>query len=50
MDYYKILEVPENADVSEIKKKYRKMAMKYHPDRNTGDDTDVKYFREITEA
>ena len=27
MDYYKILEVPENADISEIKKKYRKMAL-----------------------
>ena len=50
MDYYKILEVPENADISEIKKKYRKMAMKYHPDRNTGDEKAVKKFREITEA
>ena len=50
MDYYKILEVPENADISEIKKKYRKMAMKYHPDRNAGDKKAVKKFREITEA
>ena len=50
MDYYKILEVPENADISEIKKKYRKMSMKYHPDRNTGDEKAVKKFREITEA
>ena len=50
MDYYKILEVPENADISEIKKKYRKMAMKYHPDRNAGDEKAVKKFREITEA
>ena len=47
MDYYKILEIPENA---EIKRKYRKMAMKYHPDRNTGDEKAVKKFREITEA
>ena len=50
MDYYKILEVPENADISEIKKKYRKMVMKYHPDRNAGDEKTVKKFREITEA
>ena len=50
MDYYKILEVPENADISEIKKKYRKMVMKYHPDRNAGDERAVKKFREITEA
>ena len=42
MDYYKILEVPENADISEIKKKYRKMVMKYHPDRNAGDEKTVK--------
>ena len=50
MDYYKILEVSENEDISEIKKKYRKMAMKYHPDRNAGDKKAVKKFREITEA
>lgn len=50
MDYYKILEVPENADISEIKKKYRKMVMKCHPDRNAGDEKAVKKFREITEA
>ena len=50
MDYYKILEVPENADISEIKKKYRKMVMKCHPDRNAGDERAAKHFREITEA
>ena len=50
MDYYKILEVPENADVFEIKKQYRKLAMKYHPDRNAGDEKAAKKFREITEA
>ena len=50
MDYYKILEVSENVEISEIKKKYRKMSMKYHPDRNTGDEKAVKKFREITEA
>ena len=50
MNYYKILEVPENADISEIKKKYRKLAMKYHPDRNAGNEEAAKKFREITEA
>ncbi len=33
-DYYKLLEVDRNASEAEIKKSYRKMAMKYHPDRN----------------
>ena len=50
MDYYKILEVSENADILKIKKKYRKLAMKYHPDRNAGDERAAKKFREITEA
>ena len=50
MDYYKILEVSGNADILKIKKQYRKLAMKYHPDRNAGDKRAVKKFREITEA
>ena len=50
MDYYKMLEVSENADILKIKKKYRKLAMKYHPDRNAGDEKAAKKFREITEA
>ena len=50
MDYYKILEVSENADILKIKKQYRKLAMKYHPDRNAGDEKATKKFREITEA
>ena len=47
MDYYKILEVSENVEISEIKKKYRKLAMKYHPDRNTGDEKAVKKYGEL---
>ena len=36
-DYYKILGVSEDADAKEIKSKYRKLAMKYHSDRNSDD-------------
>ena len=50
MNYYEVLGVSENADVSEIKKKYRKLAIKYHPDRNSGDENATKKFREVTEA
>ena len=50
MNYYEILEITENADVSQIKKKYRKLAMKYHPDKNSGNEEAVKKFREITQA
>ena len=50
MDYYRILEIKEDTDFLEIKKKYRKLAIKYHPDKNPGDNEAVKKFREITEA
>ena len=50
MDYYRILEIKEDADFSDIKKKYRKLSIKKHPDKNPGDDEAVKKFREITQA
>jgi molecular chaperone DnaJ len=49
-DFYKILGVSRKATLSEIKKSYRKLARKYHPDLNPGDKTAEKKFKEISEA
>ncbi len=49
-DYYKILGVSEDADAKEIKAKYRKLAMKYHPDRNPDDKKAEEMFKAISEA
>jgi len=48
--YYEVLEVSRDADDETIKKSYRRLAMKFHPDRNPGDqEADVK-FKEVSEA
>lgn len=50
MDYYKILGVDKTADNAAIKKAYRKLAMKYHPDQNAGDKAAEEKFKEANEA
>lgn len=49
-DYYKVLDVPKNATEAEIKKAYRRLAMKYHPDRNPNDKEAEEHFKEAKEA
>lgn len=48
-DYYKILGVPRDANERQIKKAFRKLAVKYHPDKNKAKDAEAK-FREIAEG
>lgn len=50
IDYYKILQVDKKASADQIKKAYRKLARKYHPDVNPGDKEAEKKFKEINEA
>jgi molecular chaperone DnaJ len=49
-DYYKVLGVPKTSTQDEIKKSYRKLARKYHPDANKGDADSEERFKEISEA
>src|SRR5258706_14953165 len=49
-DYYEILSVERTADGEEIKRAYRRLALKYHPDRNTSDPEAEARFKEAAEA
>ncbi len=49
-DYYEVLGVERDADATAIKKSYRKLAIKFHPDRNEGDEAAAEKFKEVSEA
>ena len=50
MDYYKTLGVDRKADQAAIKKAYRKLALKYHPDKTKGDKSAEEKFKQVSEA
>src|SRR2546421_6110703 len=49
-DYYEVLNIERTATEEDIKKSYRKLAVKFHPDKNPGDKTAEEQFKELSEA
>ena len=49
-DFYKLLELTPQCSKAEIKKAYRKLSKKYHPDKNKGDEQAAEHFKKITRA
>ncbi|CAE7625334.1 dnaJ [Symbiodinium sp. CCMP2456] len=49
-DYYKVLGIPRDADADAIRKAYKKLALKWHPDKNDGDAAAAEKFKELAEA
>ncbi len=49
-DYYYFLGIPQNASAEDIKRAYRKLSLKYHPDKNENDDFFSDRFKEVKEA
>src|SRR2546423_14155362 len=49
-DYYKLLDLDYKATPEQIKKAYRQLAMRYHPDKNSGNQYAAAHFREVREA
>ena len=49
-DYYKVLGLTKSASADEIKRAYRKLAVKYHPDKNPGNKAAEEKFKQVSEA
>ena len=49
-DYYGLLEVPRQASTADIKKAYRKLSKKYHPEKNPGDEESADHYKNINRA
>lgn len=49
-DFYKILEIPRSANEKEIKKAFKQMSLKYHPDKNPGDESALQKYQDISSA